>query len=151
MYHLVGGADGGDLAVSKQSFRDHLDLLAERGFRGCSLAELVASPDRTGLVGITFDDAFRAGLPTVADDLVAHGFTATVYVPTNFVGRTATWIRDDRSTNAITSGMFMKPSGSSPSYSNPGSRLIQLGVSSLRESQRWVFHEFATDPRSSTT
>jgi Polysaccharide deacetylase len=86
MYHLIGGTDGGDLAVSAQSFRDHLDLLTERGLRGCSLAELVASPDRAGLVGITFDDA---------------GFTATVYVPTNFVGLSATWIRDSRSTNAI--------------------------------------------------
>jgi peptidoglycan/xylan/chitin deacetylase (PgdA/CDA1 family) len=101
MYHLIGGADGGDLAVSAQSFHDQLDLLAERGLRGCSLAELVASPDRAGLVGITFDDAFRTGLPAVADELLAHGFTATVYVPTNFVGSSATWIRDGRSSNAI--------------------------------------------------
>jgi peptidoglycan/xylan/chitin deacetylase (PgdA/CDA1 family) len=101
MYHLIGGADGGDLAVSAQSFRDQLDLLADQGLRGCSLAELVASPDRAGLVGITFDDAFRSGLPIVADALASHGFTATVYVPTNFVGSSATWIRDGRSSNAI--------------------------------------------------
>src|SRR6476646_4202974 len=33
----------------------------------------------------------------------------------------------------------------------PGSRLCQLGVSSRRESQRSLRHEFATSPRSSTT
>ncbi len=101
MYHLIGGADGGDLAVSAQSFHEHLDFLAARGLRGCSLAELVASPRRAGLVGITFDDAFRAGLPMVAEALVAHGFTATVYVPTKFVGTSATWIRDSRGSNSI--------------------------------------------------
>jgi peptidoglycan/xylan/chitin deacetylase (PgdA/CDA1 family) len=103
MYHLIGGADGGDLAVSLQSFHAQLELLAERGLRGCSLGELVASPDREGLVGITFDDAFQAGLPLVAESLVSRGFSATVYVPTNFVGRTATWIRDSRASNSIMS------------------------------------------------
>src|SRR5271166_3426135 len=45
----------------------------------------------------------------------------------------------------------MKPSGSSPAYSCPGSRVCQFGVSSRRVGQRWVRHEFATSPRSRTT
>lgn len=101
MYHLIGGADGGDLAVTAQDFGDHLRALADHGLRGCSMAELVASPDRAGLVGITFDDAFRSGLPYVADQLLDHGFSATVFVPTAFVGGPATWIRDARSSAVV--------------------------------------------------
>ena len=35
----------------------------------------------------------------------------------------------------------MKPSGSSPSYAAPGSRVCQFGVSSVNESHRWRRHE----------
>ncbi len=45
----------------------------------------------------------------------------------------------------------MNPSGSGPSYANPGSRVIQLGVSRRSESHRSVVHEWATSPRSRTT
>src|SRR5262245_39721034 len=51
----------------------------------------------------------------------------------------------------MTSGMVMKPSGSSPSYAYEGRRHCQLGVRSRSESHRSVRHEFATSPRSSTT
>jgi peptidoglycan/xylan/chitin deacetylase (PgdA/CDA1 family) len=101
MYHLIGGAEGGDLAVTAKDFADHLDTLADNGLRGCSMAELMESPDRAGLVGITFDDAFRTGLPLVADLLLDHDFSATVFVPTAFVSGPATWIRDDRSSAVV--------------------------------------------------
>src|SRR5215218_1046127 len=52
---------------------------------------------------------------------------------------------------STTSGIVMKPSGSSPEYAWPGSRHCQLGVSSRNESQRSVRHELATSLRSSTT
>src|SRR5215510_2911513 len=45
----------------------------------------------------------------------------------------------------------MKPSGSSPSYWNPGRRVIQFGVSRVSESQLWLRQRCATWPRSSTT
>src|SRR5215210_4906748 len=51
----------------------------------------------------------------------------------------------------MSSGIVMKPSGSSPSYAMPGRRVCQLGVSSRSESQRSVFQVLATSPRSSTT
>src|SRR5215212_344579 len=53
--------------------------------------------------------------------------------------------------NAIVSSMVRKPSGSSPSYPWPGSRLCQFGVSKVSESQRSVRQVFATSPRSRTT
>ena len=45
----------------------------------------------------------------------------------------------------------MKPSGSSPSYWNPGRRVIQFGVSRRSESQLWLRQRCASFPRSSTT
>ena len=53
--------------------------------------------------------------------------------------------------NATSSATVMNPSGSSPSYSSPGRRVSQLGVSSRSESQRSVFQLLATSPRSRTT
>ena len=47
---------------------------------------------------------------------------------------------------SATSGAERYPSGSSPWYAQPGRRVIQFGVSSRSESQRWVRHEFATSP-----
>src|SRR5713101_2400813 len=52
---------------------------------------------------------------------------------------------------ATTSGIVMKPSGSSPSYAYPGSRHCQFGVSKRSESHRSALHEFATSLRSRTT
>src|SRR4030095_16790376 len=45
----------------------------------------------------------------------------------------------------------MKPSGSWPSYWNPGRRVIQFGVNRRNESQLWLRQRCATFPRSSTT
>src|SRR5437588_4458913 len=45
----------------------------------------------------------------------------------------------------------MNPSGSFPSYTSPGSAVIQLGVSRRSESHRSCRHEWPTSPRSSTT
>src|ERR1700733_4168058 len=53
--------------------------------------------------------------------------------------------------NARVSCIVRKPSGSSPSYVWPGSRLCQFGVSSVSESQRSVRQVLATSPRSRTT
>jgi hypothetical protein len=56
-----------------------------------------------------------------------------------------------RAMNSTTSALVRYPSGSGPSYPNPGRRHCQFGVRSRRESQRSNRHEFATSPRSSTT
>src|SRR5262245_66035247 len=55
-----------------------------------------------------------------------------------------------RSKKVISSGTDMNPSGSLPSYWNPGRRVIQFGVNRCRESQLWLRHRCASFPRSST-
>jgi len=76
-----------------EAFRAQMDYLAHAGY--CTLtvskvALLLAgdSPLPTRTVALTFDDGFRdfheAALPVLQE----HGFSATIYVPTSYVGAT---------------------------------------------------------------
>ena len=55
-----------------------------------------------------------------------------------------------RPKNVATSGAAMNPSGSGPSYDQPGRRVIQFGVSRRRESHRSLCQRSAIRPRSRT-
>jgi peptidoglycan/xylan/chitin deacetylase (PgdA/CDA1 family) len=44
-----------------------------------------------GLVGITFDDGYTSVLANAVPELLRHGFTATVFVVSDRVGRTNDW------------------------------------------------------------
>jgi len=79
------------VVTSPQRFRDHLDSLAERGWNGVSLEEGIASlklgnakgPHKQ--VAITFDDGFRDFYLEAWPALRKHGFTATMFLATNFI------------------------------------------------------------------
>jgi peptidoglycan/xylan/chitin deacetylase (PgdA/CDA1 family) len=42
-------------------------------------------------VAVTFDDAFRSVRENALPALIRHGVTATIYVPTGYIGRTPGW------------------------------------------------------------
>jgi peptidoglycan/xylan/chitin deacetylase (PgdA/CDA1 family) len=65
--------------------------LADSGYRTVSLNEAVQLLQRTGsvpekVVAITFDDGFRDVYTQAMPVLDEHGFTATIYLPTAFIG-----------------------------------------------------------------
>jgi peptidoglycan/xylan/chitin deacetylase (PgdA/CDA1 family) len=75
-----------------------MDYLAAAGYEpittrdlahGRSDGDLPAQP-----VVLTFDDAFADFETTAMPILQRHGFPATLYVPTAYPGRTASWLRD---------------------------------------------------------
>jgi peptidoglycan/xylan/chitin deacetylase (PgdA/CDA1 family) len=100
MYHSVSAEVRGKFrpfSVEPLLFEEHMATLADHGCHVMSVAQLIAFrsqhdflPERT--VVLTFDDAFtdfhEAALPV----LVRHGFDATLYVPTGYVGGTSTWL-----------------------------------------------------------
>ncbi len=85
-YHAVTDEWPNSLAVSVESFRAQIHGLAERGLHGVTLAA-VARSGRRDEIGVTFDDGF-ANVATAAKPILDElGWTATVFVVTDAVGR----------------------------------------------------------------
>uniref|UniRef100_A0A7C1G2M2 Polysaccharide deacetylase family protein n=1 Tax=Thermomicrobium roseum TaxID=500 RepID=A0A7C1G2M2_THERO len=104
MYHYIRPRPGSDdplgqrLSVDPATFQAQMDWLAQHGFTPITLSELAAL--RAGLIPapphpivLTFDDGYRDFYQNAFPILRAHGFHATVFVVTGFVGqeRYLTW------------------------------------------------------------
>jgi len=98
MYHKIQprADEHADLAVTVDAFRTQVEFLRRRGYKTLSLAEL-AQARRLGVslprraVVFTFDDAYASVLEHAKPILDAAGFTATVFVVTQALGRHNFW------------------------------------------------------------
>lgn len=92
LYHRIGpGRD--QLSVTPAQFAAQMDYLASAGFRGVSVREAVESiygqsmrDDGPRLVGLTFDDGYRAVVEHGQEILRQHAFRATIFVVAGAVG-----------------------------------------------------------------
>jgi len=84
--------------VSPGEFAAQMEYLATEGYQPVTARDLAGSraPDDLPArpVVLTFDDAYTDFESAVMPVLQAHGFPATLYVPTAYVGGTATWLVD---------------------------------------------------------
>jgi peptidoglycan/xylan/chitin deacetylase (PgdA/CDA1 family) len=96
MYHKVlpGQQDG--LTVSTDQFDLHLMYLKEKGYQTVSFKSLKAMikdgaplPPKTAI--LTFDDAYLNFREYALPLLKKYNFTATVFVPVAFIGKTNIW------------------------------------------------------------
>ena len=94
-YHSLDSS-GSVVSVTPQAFADQMATLADLGYRGITLRDAVAHRQTHGCwpvesVVITFDDGFanvyERGLPVLSH----HGFSATVFLVSAFVGRYNEW------------------------------------------------------------
>jgi peptidoglycan/xylan/chitin deacetylase (PgdA/CDA1 family) len=107
-YHALSPTWDADLSTTPELFERQIALLAARGYRGVTFSEAVAASGgergggagsgsagpargdraagRARLAAITFDDAFRSVLTLARPILDEHGFTATVFAPTDYMG-----------------------------------------------------------------
>ncbi len=97
MYHSISDDAEKDvppyyrLATSPQRFAEQMNWLADAGFRGVALDEALAAladgeASLEPLAAITFDDGFRDFHTAAWPVLQNHNFTATMYLPTGFIG-----------------------------------------------------------------
>jgi peptidoglycan/xylan/chitin deacetylase (PgdA/CDA1 family) len=99
-YHSVADDVGRDVeTVSPTAFASHAQWLSDHGIRGVSVSELVdhmqgrAGPAR--VVGLSFDDGYKDNISTAFPILQRHGFAATVYVATAYIGGESRWNATD--------------------------------------------------------
>lgn len=100
MYHSIGVIATRKFrpyVVPPSLFREHLAALDEQGYTTLSVSEF-ARARRAGevadhVVVLTFDDAFGDFATAALGALQAHHFTATLYVPTAYVGGRSSWLR----------------------------------------------------------
>lgn len=99
-YHHVGvraePAGHRRLWVSADRFSQHLEFLAQEGYRCLTLRDCVpyltgTAPLRQRSVVLTFDDGYTNFLSHAYPILKKHGFSATVAVVTGAVGESSWW------------------------------------------------------------
>lgn len=101
MYHSIAEDPGPSpssyygITTGPARFAEHLRLLRDEGCKGVTVDEvagiLASGGPRAGeprRVAITFDDGYRDNFTAAMPVLAAHGFAATVYLPTAFIGDT---------------------------------------------------------------
>jgi peptidoglycan/xylan/chitin deacetylase (PgdA/CDA1 family) len=94
-YHSLDDS-GAVTSVAPRDFREHMQILNQRGFTGISLSALLESWDGRGTlplrpVVITFDDGFTNVLEHAAPLLADLRFRATIFVVTGRCGLTNDW------------------------------------------------------------
>jgi peptidoglycan/xylan/chitin deacetylase (PgdA/CDA1 family) len=100
LYHSVPQADAAaeGLAVPRELFRAHLEVIAAAGRTPIGVGDLAAAlrgehPLPARPVTITFDDAYE-DTPTAVELVLSYGLSASVFVTTGQVDRTAMIRRD---------------------------------------------------------
>jgi peptidoglycan/xylan/chitin deacetylase (PgdA/CDA1 family) len=92
-YHAVSDEWPSRLAVTQEHLREQLSELVDRGYRGHTFSEAIASESDEKRLVVTFDDAYESMLTRALPILEELGLPGTVYVPTNFPasGKPLSW------------------------------------------------------------
>jgi peptidoglycan/xylan/chitin deacetylase (PgdA/CDA1 family) len=104
LYHSIANGRG-PLAIPLDTFRDQLDALAERGFRGVTLRDYVSVLDAgrptDRVVVLTFDDGYGDFATAVVPELESRGWSCTVFLPTGLIGSASGWDPDGHGNRAL--------------------------------------------------
>jgi peptidoglycan/xylan/chitin deacetylase (PgdA/CDA1 family) len=86
-YHSLSETWPAALSLDPDVFEQHLGLLADRGYVGATFERAISAPPARRTVAVTFDDAFRSVKEVAAPIMRRLGLPGSVYVPTDFPGR----------------------------------------------------------------
>jgi peptidoglycan/xylan/chitin deacetylase (PgdA/CDA1 family) len=86
-YHALSPDWPAALSTTPERFREQLELLLARGYRGATFAEALAAPAGGRTFAVTFDDAYRSVLERARPIMDELGVPGTVFVPTDWPDR----------------------------------------------------------------
>ncbi|MEA1987229.1 MAG: polysaccharide deacetylase family protein [Candidatus Marinimicrobia bacterium] len=90
-YHKISPKfELGLTTISPKKFYKQMRYLKKKGMVGCSLKEYLQNPAENKFV-ITFDDAYENIFEFVFPFLQSIGFTASIFVIVNYIGKENTW------------------------------------------------------------
>jgi peptidoglycan/xylan/chitin deacetylase (PgdA/CDA1 family) len=90
-YHAVSESWSSDLSVTPGELERQLSRLVRRGYRGARFDEAVSAPSGGKTLAVTFDDAYRSVLELAHPVMEALELPGTVFAPTGYVDRRASW------------------------------------------------------------
>jgi peptidoglycan/xylan/chitin deacetylase (PgdA/CDA1 family) len=98
-YHSVDGS-GSVISTSPAVFRAQIEFLAKSGYSGLTLSQALpilrgAACPVPGAVAITFDDGFQSVCTEALPVLEDHGFKATVFLVSDYLGSAGPWLQPD--------------------------------------------------------
>jgi len=85
-YHALSATWPAELSVAPARFQRQVAFLARRGYRCVTFSEAVAGKLDGRVAAITFDDGYASIFTLAFPILERLGMTATVFLPTQFVG-----------------------------------------------------------------
>jgi len=98
VYHSIDGSNS-NISISPKIFAIQMSYLNEAGFQVISLGQLMEKvrfkqhiPGKT--IVLTFDDGLKNFYTAAWPVLARYGFSATVFVPTDFIGKQSWWYAD---------------------------------------------------------
>lgn len=98
VYHSIDDS-GSYMSTSPAMFRAQMSYLKTADFRAISLDQLISIVERKGYlpektVALTFDDGLSTLYHTAWPIIRQFGFSATAFVPTDFIGKRSAWFGD---------------------------------------------------------
>lgn len=99
MYHSVSDTPTYPWTVSPENFQRQMEILAQSDLEVIGLDRVIKFLNEgkpvSRKVVITFDDGYIDNLTIAAPIMAQHGFTATVFTSTGFVGEQSSWDTDE--------------------------------------------------------
>ena len=90
-YHAVSETWDAPLSVTQSDLRRQLSRLLSRGWVGAGFTDAVLRPEHRRTLAVTFDDGFDSVRTLAAPVLAELGLPGTVFVPTDWPGRSLDW------------------------------------------------------------
>jgi peptidoglycan/xylan/chitin deacetylase (PgdA/CDA1 family) len=98
LYHSIDES-GSIISVYFSEFKKQMKFLKDNGFRSISLDKYITyikenKPLPSKSFVLTFDDGYKNFLSKVFPLLRQYGFTATIFLTTNYIGGSCEWIKE---------------------------------------------------------